>query len=160
MRKFEKISFDQFKKDVCDDIKLYEEYSLPKRKTKYSAGYDICSLIDYVLKPNESITIATGFKYISPTDEMFMIVIRSSLGFKHNIRLVNQVGIIESDYYNNESNEGHVMVKIKNEGDSDFVIKKGEAIAQGIFVKFLTVDDEEEINNIRKGGFGSTNKGE
>ncbi len=158
MRKFEKVSFEQFKKDIVDDRKLYEEYNLPRRKTKYSAGYDICSLIDYTLKPGEAIKLATGFKYISPEDEMLMIVVRSSIGFKYNVRMCNQVGIIESDYYNNETNEGHVMVKIQNEGKEDFIIKKGEAFAQGIFVKFYTVDNEEEINEVRKGGFGSTNK--
>jgi dUTP pyrophosphatase len=158
MRKFEKISFKQFKKDVFDDKDFYNDYSLPKRKTRYSAGYDIYSLIDYVLKPGEIKLFATGFKYISPIDEMFMIVVRSSMGFKYNIRLVNQVGIIESDYYNNESNEGHVMIKLQNEGDKDFVINKGDAIAQGIFVKFYTIDNEEEIKDIRKGGFGSTNR--
>ena len=157
MRKFEKISFEEFTKEFGNDKKLYEEYKLPRRKTKYSAGYDICSLKDYVVKPGEVLKIPTGFKYISPCDEMFMIVIRSSLGYKYNIRLVNQVGIIESDYYNNESNEGHVMVKIQNEGNENFIIKEGDAVAQGIFVKFYTVDDEEEIKSIRKGGFGSTN---
>lgn len=158
MRKFEKISFEQFKKDICDDKELYEKYELPKRKTKYSAGYDISSLIEYNLKPKECVTIPTGFKYISPEDEMFMIVVRSSTGFKYNVRLVNQVGIIESDYYNNPQNEGHVLVRIQNEGEKDFKINIGDRIAQGIFVKFGIVDDEEEIKETRKGGVGSTTK--
>jgi len=89
-----------------------------------------------------------------------MLVVRSSMGFKYNVRMCNQIGIFESDYYNNETNEGHVWLKIQNEGEIDYVVKKGDAICQGIFTKFLTVDDEEEIKNVRKGGLGSTNKEE
>jgi len=158
MRRFEKISFKQFKKDIGDNKELYESYELPKRKTKASACYDLCSLIEINLKAGESVIIPTGMKYFSPDDEMFMIVIRSSMGFKYNIRLVNQVGIIDSDYYNNESNEGHVLVKLQNHGTDDYQINIGDAVAQGAFVKFFTVDDEEEITGERKGGFGSTGK--
>ena len=157
-RGFEKISFEQFKKDVSDDKKLYEEYGLPKRSTKNSAGYDFFSLFDFVLKPGEIKKIPTGVKVKMNTDEMMMLFVRSSMGFKYNVRMCNQVGIFESDYYNNETNEGHAWLKIQNEGDKDYFVKKGDAICQGIFTKFLTVDDEEEIKKIRKGGLGSTNK--
>ena len=91
---------------------------------------------------------------------MLMIVVRSSMGFKYNVRMCNQVGIIESDYYNNESNEGHMWVALQNHGTNDYIINKGDKFAQGIFTKFLMVEDEEEIKNERKGGFGSTNKEE
>lgn len=160
MRSFEKISFEQFKKDVCNDKKLYDEYTLPKRSTKKSAGYDFKSIIDFVLKPGESKIIPLGVKVAMNDDEMMMLLVRSSMGFKYNIRCCNQVGIFESDYYNNKSNEGHAFIKLQNEGDEDFVVKKGDRICQGIFTKFLTVDNEEEPNNIRVGGIGSTNKEE
>jgi len=160
MRYFEKISFEQFKKDVADDKKLYDEYTLPKRSTKYSAGYDFKSLFDFILKPGECKKIPLGVKVCMNSDEMMMLLVRSSMGFKYNVRMCNQVGIFESDYYNNESNEGHAFIKLQNEGNSDFIVKKGDKICQGIFVKFLTVDNEEEINDIRTGGFGSTNKEE
>lgn len=159
-RGFEKISFEQFKKDINDDKKLYEEFSLPKRSTKNSAGYDFFSLYDFILKPGEMIKIPTGVKVKMNNDEMMMLFVRSSMGFKYNVRMCNQVGIFESDYYNNETNEGHAWLKIQNEGDKDYIVKKGDAICQGIFTKFLTVDDEEEITNIRQGGLGSTNREE
>ena len=79
------------------------------------------------------------------------------MGFKYNVRLVNQVGVIDKDYYNNESNEGHLWIKLHNQGEKDYIVKKGDAICQGIFTKFLTVSDEEEIDKSRVGGFGSTN---
>lgn len=157
MRYFEKVSFEEFQKEIADDKKLYEEYNLPKRQTKYSAGYDFESVIDFTLKPNESKKIPLGIKVNMNRDEMLMIVVRSSTGFKHNVRMCNQVGIIESDYYNNPNNEGHLFIKLQNEGTEDFVVKKGDRLCQGIFVKFLTVDNEEEITNVRTNGFGSTN---
>ena len=156
MRKFEKISFEQFKKDVADDLELYDSYLLPKRKTKKAGGYDIMSLINHELLPGESVIIPTGMKYISPDDEIFMIVIRSSLGFKYGIKMANQVGIIDADYYNNEGNEGHVLIKLENTGKEPLPIKIGDRIAQGIFIKYGVIDDEEEINEERKGGLGST----
>lgn len=157
MRYFEKVSFEQFKKEVCDDKKLYFEYNLPKRQTKNSAGYDFESVIDFELKPGESKKIPLGVKVKMNNDEMLMIVVRSSLGFKYNVRMCNQVGIVDSDYYNNLNNEGHLFIKLKNEGEDNFVVNIGDRICQGIFTKFLTVTNEEEIIKERTDGIGSTN---
>ena len=156
MRNFEKISFKQFSKDICDDKDLYDEYELPKRATKNSAGYDFYALYDIVLHPGEILKIPTGYKAKFNFDEMLMLVIRSSMGFKYNVRMCNQVGIIDSDYYNNSDNEGHMWVSLQNEGKEDYVIKKGAAYCQGIFVKYLTCGDE--IDTVRESGIGSTNK--
>ena len=160
MRKFEKISFEQFKKDISDDEKLYESYSLPKRSTKNSAGYDIASLEEYTLKPGEAHIFVTGLKVTMNSDEVLYLYGRSSFGYKYNITLANSVGVIDSDFYNNVDNEGHFKLKLINHGSKDFEVKFGDRIAQGIFMKYLTVDDEEEIKNKRKGGIGSTNKKE
>lgn len=160
MRKFEKVSYEEYKKETGNSIEEYNKYNLPERKTKFSAGYDFESIIDFELKPNEIKKIPLGIKVMMNEDEMLMILVRGSTGFKYNVRMCNQVGIIESDYYNNIDNEGHMFVKLQNEGDKDFVVKKGDRICQCIFVKFLTVDDENEIENVRTGGFGSTNKGD
>lgn len=156
MRKFEKISFKQFKKDVVDNKELYDNYLLPHRKTKSSGGYDILSLMNYELASGGSVVIPTGMKCLLPDDEILVIIIRSSLGFKHGIKLSNQVGVIDSDYYNNNDNEGHIFIKIENNSDNVFVLKNGDAVAQGIFLKYGTVDSEEEIKQTRKGGIGST----
>lgn len=157
MRKFEKISFEQFKEDIAADKELYENYSLPKRGTKYAAGYDIFSLEDFTLMPGETKKIATGIKADMMDDEVLFILVRSSMGFKYNVRLCNQVGVVDKDYYNNEGNEGHIFIKIKNEGEKDFVVKKGDAIGQGIFMKYLMTDDDDS-NTVRTGGIGSTNR--
>ena len=152
MRKFEKISFEQFKKDVEDNIDLYEEYELPSRETMYSAGYDFHALEDMVIKPKEIKKIPTGVKASMEEDEVLLIVVRGNQGFKYNVRLCNQVGVIDKDYYNNPNNEGHIWIALQNEGKENYVIEKGKGIAQGIFSKFLlTEDDDKQIKTKRMG---------
>ena len=158
MRKFYKISYVQFKKDVCDDKELYESIELPKRSTSKSAGYDIRSIEEYNLKPGESHAFKTGVKVEMNDDEVFFIFDRSSIGFKYDVCLSNSVGVIDADFFDNEDNEGHFAVKLINHGTKDFKVNIGDRIAQGIFIKFLTVDDEDKNIKKRKGGFGSTNK--
>ena len=158
MRKFEKISFKQFKKDVSDDKELYDSIELPKRSTKNSAGYDIRSVEEYDLKPHESHIFKTGVKASMNHDEVLYIFDRSSFGFKYDIMLSNSVGVIDSDFYNNPDNEGHIGVKLINLGENEVHISIGDRIAQGVFMKYLTIDDEEEIKNKRKGGSGSTGR--
>lgn len=160
MRKFERISYKQFKKDVCDNKELYESIELPKRSTKKSAGYDIRSIEEGTIKPGEAKVFKTGIKSDMNEDEVLLLMIRSSFGFKYNVCLANNVGVIDSDYYNNPDNEGHIALKLINHGNEEFKVEIGDRIAQGIFVKYLVVDDEEEIKNTRKGGFGSTGKKE
>lgn len=150
MRYFEKISFEQFKKDISSDLKLYEEYNLPRRETKYAAAYDFKALFDYTLEPGEIKKIPTGIKVNMADDDVLLLIDRSSMGFKYNVRMCNQVGVIDKDYYNNKDNEGHMWIKIQNEGDKPYSVKKGEGIIQGMFVKYLTVDNEEEDFNIRE----------
>ena len=157
-RYFEKISFEQFKKDIKDNKQIYDEYELPIRKTAYSAGYDFIAIEDFEIKPGEIKIIPTGYKANFLRDEMLMLLVRSSIGFKYNVRMTNQVGIIESDYYNNLDNEGHMFVSLQNEGDKTFRCRKGESYIQGIFVKFLTCGDL--VKEKRVGGMGSTNKKE
>ena len=160
MRKFEKISYEQFKRDISSDLELYNSYNLPKRSTKGSAGYDFESIVDFTLKPGEIKKIPLGIKASMNSDEVLFLIVRSSMGFKYNVRMCNQVGVIDSDYYNNLENEGHMFIKLENHGDKDYEVKKGDKIVQGIFVKYLTVDNEKEINTIRTSGIGSTSKEE
>ena len=157
MRKFEKISLKQFIKDTGLTEKEYNEITLPHRATPQSAGYDFHILEELTLKPGEIKKVPTAIKASMNSDEVLMIYIRSSLGFKYNMRMCNQTGIIDSDYYNNEDNEGHIFIAIQNEGQETVNLKANERFAQGIFIKYLTTDDEEEITSTRTGGIGSTN---
>ena len=155
-RFFEKISYKQFKRDISNDKDIYNSYELPRRGSKYSCGYDFIATCDMIIKPGEILKIPTGYKVFMQDNEFLMIVVRSSMGFKYNVRMCNQVGIIDSDYYNNNDNEGHIWVALQNEGNNNYVIEKGTAYAQGIFVNYLTCDDA--VSNVRSGGIGSTNR--
>lgn len=157
MRKFEKISKDNFFNSVPNGN--YEDIILPKRSTRNSAGYDFYSLYDITIKPNERVVIPTGIKVCMNEKEFLGIYIRSSLGFKYNIRMCNQVGIIDADYINNKDNEGHIFVCLQNESDKEVVIKKGDRFAQGIFMSYLITDDDSATDT-RNGGIGSTNEGD
>ena len=158
MRKFEVISINQFNKDFKNIDTKYEDIIIPKRSTKFSAGYDFYMPYDLTVKKNEVVLIPTGIKVMLNSDEFLGIYIRSSLGFKYNLRMCNQVGIIDSDYYNNPSNEGHIFVKLKNEGDNDIILKKYDRYVQGIIQKYYIVDNENEIEDIRVGGIGSSGR--
>ena len=135
--------------------RIKEQIILPKRMTKTSAGYDFFSPEEITIAPTERVTIKTGIKSYFQEDEGLFIYPRSSLGFKHGIMLANTIGVIESDYYNNEDNEGEINIKLLNTSDKTFILKKGERFCQGIFKKFLLTDDDE-AEGIRKGGMGST----
>ena len=86
-------------------------------------------------------------------DEVLLLIVRSSMGFKYNIRLCNQVGIIDADYYNNKDNEGHIWIRIQNEGDKEVYLKKDEAIVQGIFLKHLTTASDKKLELERRSDY-------
>lgn len=157
MRKFERISREVFLRDI--PLGDYDELVLPKRSTKYSAGYDFYSSISFTLNPGERKVIPTGIKVCMNDNEFLAIYVRSSLGFKWDIRMCNQVGIIDADYYGNSENEGHIFVCLKNEGNSAVTINKGDRFVQGIFTPYLITDDDT-VTGIREGGIGSTNGGD
>jgi dUTP pyrophosphatase len=128
---------------------------LPERKTRGSAGYDMSCANDIIIKAHNFAFVPTGIKAYMQKDEVLQVYPRSSLSFKKHLVKLNSVGIIDSDYYNNPDNEGEIMLILYNYGESDVFIKKGERIAQGIFMKYLTVD--EDSNNVKRlGGLGST----
>ena len=156
MRRFEKISEKEYEK-VLKEKCNYEDIKLPVRSTAHSAGYDFISPFDFELSPGETIKVPSGIKVEMNEDEFLAILVRSSMGFKYNIRLCNQVGIVDSDYYNNPDNEGHMFIALKNEGEKVFTVNKGDKYAQGIFQKYLLTDDDMATGD-RLGGFGSTNK--
>ncbi len=145
MRFFEKISYEQFKKDVKDDVNLYNSYHIPVRETKFAAGYDFEAIEQFILKPNEVKKIPTGIKVNMNDGEVLLLFVRSSMGFKYNVRLCNQVGVIDKDYYNNVDNEGHFFVKLQNEGMKDYFVHKGDKICQGIFIKYLLTEEQENF---------------
>ena len=135
--------------------------NLPVRKTKLSAGYDFEAAEDTVIpafKPGIAPTlIKTGIKAYMEEDEVLYLYNRSSNPKKKGLILANSVGVIDADYYGNPDNDGHIMFAFFNIKDEDITIKKGEAIGQGVFQKYLTIDNDQ-AGGERTGGFGSTSK--
>lgn len=147
MRKFEVIS-TYLDKDIKN----------PRRQTKNSAAYDLKAAEDIVvpvfklgIKPT---LIPTGLKAKLQKNEWLMLVNRSS-GPKNGLVMPNSIGVIDSDYYNNPTNEGHIFVQCYNISEHEITIKKGDRICQAIFMKYLKTDDDD-ADGERTGGFGST----
>lgn len=161
-----------------------QNIKIPKRATRGSAGYDFASAVEItlpsiwnILSKNAGIAalnegeiveenkqfltstlVPTGIKAYMPEDEYLMLVNRSSNPLKNNLSLPNGIGIIDSDYYGNDENEGEIFVQLINYGLEDYTIKKGDRIAQGIFTPYGIVDGEENDFQKRIGGFGSSGK--
>ncbi|UQS87025.1 dUTP diphosphatase [Nicoliella spurrieriana] len=163
--------------------------SLPFRATKQAAGYDFACAEDFVLpsiwkvnflkvlwairnqkqvseadlataqKTLKPFLVPTGIKAYMQANEVLIIANRSSNPLKRGMYLPNGIGVIDADYYGNPNNEGEIFVQMINFGLTDRKIKKGERIAQGIFMPFLAVDDEDlSQTKHRTGGFGSSGK--
>ena len=135
--------------------------NIPIRKTKHAAGYDFEAAEDIVvpsfkLGMNPTL-IPTGIKAYMQDDEVLYLYNRSSNPKKKGLILANSVGVIDKDYYGNPDNDGHIMFAFYNIKDEDITIKKGEAIGQGVFSKYLIIDDDNALGE-RLGGFGSTDK--
>ena len=100
--------------------------------------------------------IPTGLKCEFPENTVMNLYGRSSLAHKHYIIIANSVGIIDSDYANNESNEGHIHVMVINLLPFDILVKKGDRIAQAVFNPISKSKYSKIPTTKRKGGYGST----
>jgi dUTP pyrophosphatase len=143
MRRFERVSGNP-------------SVELPKRATKESAGYDLSAAKEIVIDANQISLVPTGVKAVFPANEVLYIIARSSLPVKFGLMLPNGVGVIDADYYNNPRNEGEIFVMLYNFTEYAVTIPQGERIAQAIFSPFFTVTNEQEPEESRLGGFGST----
>jgi len=108
------------------------------------------------LADNRPTLVKTGLKCRVPEGMVLKLFPRSSLAYKKNLTVANNVGIIDADYFENESNDGHIMVAVLNRGTKPVEIKKGERIAQAILEQFYVFPREETPVAARVGGFGST----
>lgn len=134
---------------ICD---AGEEY-VPRRATKYSAGYDFFATEDIVIKAGEWVKVDTKVHFEIGTirwNQVMLIVPRSSYGFKYGLRLRNTVGVIDADY---TDNIGAVLT-----ADEDLVIHKGDKYMQGIIVDYGLALLEVTPTDSRTGGVGSTGR--
>ncbi len=145
MRQFEKVSYMNA-----------EDIVIPQRQTLDSAGYDLSAYERVVIEPKTIQLVPTGLKVQLEKDEVLLVYPRSSLGIKKGLMMSNSVGVIDRDYYNNDNNEGHIMVPLYNFKDEPVVVEKFERIAQGLFQTFLKTSNDQPVSQTRQGGFGSS----
>lgn len=132
-----------------------DETLLPKRETAHAAGYDLKVAETTQLEPGEIKLVPTGVKAYMQDGEILYLFDRSSNPRKKGIILINSVGVIDGDYYNNEANEGHIFAQMKNITNQTVILEVGDRIAQGVFMPYL-VADGDQAGGPRTGGFGST----
>lgn len=142
---------------VDDEFRKYpsETIILPSRGTSKAMAYDFYSPIDLVIEPNKIGKVWTDIKAYMLDNEGLILNVRSSMGGK--VMLANTSGWIDGDYYSNEGNDGNIGIFLLNISDEPYVIKKGDRVAQGMFINYL-VSDNGNTDKVRTGGFGSTNK--
>lgn len=136
----------------------YEDMPLPQKMSEFASGYDLYAGVEkpLIVKPGERILVPTGFSLEMPAMIEAQVRPRSGLALKNGITMLNTPGTIDSDY------RGHVQVILVNLGTEDFVIKRGERIAQLVFMELPKIDlvEVEEITSTERGagGFGHTGK--
>lgn len=138
-------------------INVYQKAILPKRGTKYSAAYDFFFNGDEPVEilPNTVFSFATNIKVYMLPDEFFFITIRSSVGMRYGLSISSTAAVIDSDYYENPSNEGNITISIRNNGTAPFILRPKERLAQGIFLQYLEADNCN-TDVVRMGGMGSS----
>ena len=134
------------------------DLELPKRHSPFSAGYDLAAIEPVFIDPHKVVAIPTGLKVYLPKDEVLLLMLRSSLALKRGLSMANGVGVIDADYVDNQENEGHIQILVYNNLEQTIEIKRGERIAQGVFLKYQKTDDDLPQAEPRQGGFGSTSK--
>lgn len=154
--RFVHVSEAQYAAAAVADALPVADIPLPCRATAGSAGYDFICPLDVTLAPGEALTIPTGVRCEMQPGWVLMLFPRSGLGFKHQVRLANTVGVIDSDYFH-AANEGHIMVRIVNGCEHQVSIAKGERFCQGVFLPHGLAEEDEVLAD-RAGGFGSTGR--
>jgi len=129
---------------------------LPSYATEHSAGMDICAAVDgeFLLKAGETALIPSGFKIALPPGYEAQVRPRSGLAIKHQIGIMNSPGTIDADY------RGEVRVVLTNFGKMDFVIRRGDRVAQMVIARTSRAEwevrDSLEDTGRGEGGFGHT----
>ena len=127
---------------------------LPSYETSGSAGMDIRAAEELNIAPGKRALAGTGFAFAIPTGYEIQVRPRSGLALKKGISIPNTPGTIDSDY------RGELKVILINHGEDEFVIQRGDRIAQIVVApvqrgNMVEVDDLDETRR-GSGGFGST----
>jgi len=131
-----------------------EGLNLPVYATEGAAGMDVVSAEDVTLAPGARYPVATGLALAIPQGYEIQVRPRSGLALKHGITVPNTPGTIDSDY------RGELKVILINHGAEDFVIARGDRVAQLVLAPVVQAawQEVEELDATERGagGFGST----
>lgn len=129
--------------------------TLPARETAGSAGFDLASSADLTIEPGQILLVPTGLVVRVPDGYFLGIFARSSTPYKRGLVVPNGVGIVDSDYCGPDD---EIKVQVLNITKEPVHVRRGDRIAQGIFLKFAAPEwDEGPVETDRtRGGFGST----
>ncbi len=128
---------------------------LPAYETAGAAGMDLRAASDATLKPGERILMPTGFAVAIPAGLEIQVRPRSGLAVKHGVTVLNSPGTIDSDY------RGEIKVPLINHGATDFVIKRGDRIAQMVMAPVVraTLSEAQTLSETARGGAGFGSSG-
>jgi dUTP pyrophosphatase len=136
--------------------KLHKDAIIPKYQTIGSAGFDLSSIIDCKLFPNQQELIPTGLSVEIPLGTELQIRPRSGLAKNSMISITNSPGTLDSDY------RGPIGIILINHSPFVFEIKKGDRVAQAVLCPVYQANFEvvDELSNTDRGenGYGSTGK--
>ena len=128
----------------------------PSYANEYAAGLDLRSNEYLTIYPGGTVDIKNQLAIEIPPGHFGMVVARSGLSFKHKIKLINDVGIIDEDY------RGDIGIRLINEGEDAYGISKGDRVAQLIIIPYIQVrlNYVNELSETQRGagGFGHTGK--
>jgi len=128
---------------------------LPQYETRGSLGFDFLCREDVLIKTQEIALVPANLIVKVPDGFVLMVTLRSSTPRKKGLIMPHGVGIIDSDYCGPED---EIKIQVQNISPSEVQIKRGERIAQGLFL-FCRQAQFQEIENLSgqsRGGFGST----
>lgn len=131
---------------------------IPTYGSEGAACFDFYACIDkpVTINPKSSVNLPTGLQFEIPEGYVMLMYSRSGHGFKNNLRFVNSVGVIDSDY------RGEVRIGLFNDGITPYVVKPQERLAQAMIVPISQVSFQavETLTDTKRGagGFGSTGK--
>jgi len=128
----------------------YSGLKLPARKTYNSAGYDLHAARTMTCHAGEVTIIPTGIRVSMENDECFVLYVRQSLPMNRHLMLSSGISILDGENTHSIFFGGHILVPILNFGRHDVVIRAGDPIAHGVFLKFLLSDNDIVDSEIRE----------
>lgn len=147
-----KVLFHWLDKEACADLQT------PRYETEFSAGMDVQAAVDtsVAVRPGERCLIKTGLAVAIPPGYEIQVRPRSGLAVKYGITILNSPGTIDSDY------RGEIKIALINLGSEEFVIQRGDRIAQLVVAPVIRARvelvDELETTARGEGGFGHTGR--